>query len=106
MQLTLYREEVNMKKVNQWSDQEVTPLVIKLHDTDSITDQTLDGVRAELTQQGWNKTQAVYAEMIVKLFGKDILVKDVKLDTRESNQNEKLKEENIKNWKRLEVLGA
>ena len=25
-----------MKKVNQWSDQEVTPLVIKLHDTDSI----------------------------------------------------------------------
>ncbi len=34
-----------------------------------------------------------------------ILVKDVKLDTRESNQNEKLKEENIKNWKRIEVLG-
>ena len=34
-----------------------------------------------------------------------ILVKDVKLDTRESNQNEKLKEVNIKNWKRMEVLG-
>ena len=34
-----------------------------------------------------------------------ILVKDVKLDTRESNQNEKLKEDNIKNWKRIEVLG-
>ena len=33
-----------------------------------------------------------------------ILVKDVKLDTRESNQNEKLKEDNIKNWKRIEVL--
>ena len=33
------------------------------------------------------------------------LVKDVKLDTRESNQNEKLKEVNIKNWKRMEVLG-
>ena len=33
------------------------------------------------------------------------LVKDVKLDTRESNQNEKLKEDNIKNWKRIEVLG-
>ena len=33
------------------------------------------------------------------------LVKDVKLDTRESNQNEKLKEDNIKNWKRMEVLG-
>ena len=33
-----------------------------------------------------------------------ILVKDVKLDTRESNQNENLKEENIKNWKRIEVL--
>ncbi len=33
-----------------------------------------------------------------------ILVKDVKLDTRESSQNEKLKEENIKNWKRIEVL--
>ena len=33
-----------------------------------------------------------------------ILVKDVKLDTRESNQNEELKEENIKNWKRMEVL--
>ena len=32
------------------------------------------------------------------------LVKDVKLDTRESNQNEKLKEDNIKNWKRIEVL--
>ncbi len=34
-----------------------------------------------------------------------LLVKDVKLDTRESNQNEKLKEDNIKNWKRVEVLG-
>ena len=33
------------------------------------------------------------------------LVKDVKLDTRESNQNEKLNEDNIKNWKRIEVLG-
>ena len=32
------------------------------------------------------------------------LVKDVKLDTRESNRNEKLKEDNIKNWKRIEVL--
>ena len=34
-----------------------------------------------------------------------LLVKDVKLDTRESNQNENLKDENIKNWKRIEVLG-
>ncbi len=34
-----------------------------------------------------------------------ILVKDVKLDTREINQNEKSKEDNIKNWKRIEVLG-
>ncbi len=34
-----------------------------------------------------------------------ILVKDVKLDTREGNQNKILKEENIKNWKRIEVLG-
>ena len=34
-----------------------------------------------------------------------ILVKDVKLDTRESTQNEKLKDDNIKNWKRIEVLG-
>ena len=34
-----------------------------------------------------------------------ILVKDVKLDTRENTQNEKLKENNIKNWKRIEVLG-
>ncbi len=34
-----------------------------------------------------------------------LLVKDVKLDTRESNQNENLKEDNIKNWKRIEVLG-
>ena len=33
------------------------------------------------------------------------LVKDVKLDTRESTKNEKLKEDNIKNWKRIEVLG-
>ncbi len=33
------------------------------------------------------------------------LVKDVKLDSRESNQNENLKDENIKNWKRIEVLG-
>ena len=33
------------------------------------------------------------------------LVKDVKLDTRENTQNEKLKENNIKNWKRIEVLG-
>ena len=34
-----------------------------------------------------------------------ILVKDVNLDTRESSQNKILKEENIKNWKRIEVLG-
>ena len=34
-----------------------------------------------------------------------ILVKDVKLDTREVSQNKILKEENIKNWKRIEVLG-
>ena len=34
-----------------------------------------------------------------------ILVKDVKLDTREASQNKILKEENIKNWKRIEVLG-
>ncbi len=34
-----------------------------------------------------------------------ILVKNVKLDTRESGQNKILKEENIKNWKRIEVLG-
>ncbi len=33
------------------------------------------------------------------------LVKDVKLDTREGSQNKILKEENIKNWKRIEVLG-
>ena len=34
-----------------------------------------------------------------------ILVKDVKLDTREGSQNKILQEENIKNWKRIEVLG-
>ncbi len=34
-----------------------------------------------------------------------LLVKDVKLDTRESNQKENLNEEKIKNWKRIEVLG-
>ncbi len=34
-----------------------------------------------------------------------ILVKDVKLDTREGSQNKIFKEENIKNWKRIEVLG-
>ncbi len=34
-----------------------------------------------------------------------ILVKDIKLDTRESSENKSLKEENIKNWKRIEVLG-
>ena len=34
-----------------------------------------------------------------------ILVKDVKLDTREGSQNKILNEENIKNWKRIEVLG-
>ena len=34
-----------------------------------------------------------------------ILVKDVKLDTREGSQKKILKEENIKNWKRIEVLG-
>ncbi len=34
-----------------------------------------------------------------------ILVKDVKLDSREINQNKNIKEDNIKNWKRIEVLG-
>ena len=38
-------------------------------------------------------------------FASYILIKDVKLDTRESGQNKILKEENIKNWKRIEVLG-
>ena len=33
-----------------------------------------------------------------------ILVKDVKLDTREIDLNKNSKEENIKNWKRIEVL--
>ncbi len=33
-----------------------------------------------------------------------IFVKDVKLDTREGSENKSLKEENIKNWKRIEVL--
>ena len=33
-----------------------------------------------------------------------ILVKEVKLDTREGSENKSLKEENIKNWKRIEVL--
>ena len=30
---------------------------------------------------------------------------EFKLDTREGSQNKILKEENIKNWKRIEVLG-
>ena len=34
-----------------------------------------------------------------------ILVKEVKLESREGSQNKILKEENIKNWKRIEVLG-
>ncbi len=38
-------------------------------------------------------------------FASYILVKEVKLDTREGIQNKSLKEENIKNWKRIEVLG-
>ena len=33
-----------------------------------------------------------------------VLVKDVKLDTRESDQEEKFKEDQIKQWKRTEVL--
>ena len=33
------------------------------------------------------------------------LVKDVKLDTRETDQDAKFKEEKIKQWKRIEVLG-
>ena len=43
--------------------------------------------------------------LICLLLASYFLVKDVKLDTRESTQNEKLKEDNIKNWKRIEVLG-
>ena len=76
MQLTLYREEVNMKK-NQWTDLSVEPLVVTLNDTKAADDQTLDAVRSAVVQEGWNTTQARYAEIIVKLFGKDILARDV-----------------------------
>lgn len=66
-----------MVKKNQWDDVTVTPLVISSNDSDDVIDKTLDGVRSKLTVAGWNHTQAVYAQMIVKLFGKDILVSEV-----------------------------
>ena len=60
-----------------------------------------------LTMIIWQDLWVIFS-LIVLIFlplASYILVKDVKLDTRESNQNEKLKEDNIKNWKRIEVLG-
>ncbi len=59
-----------------------------------------------LTMIIWQDLWVIFS-LIVLIFlplASYILVKDVKLDTRESNQNEKLKEDNIKNWKRIEVL--
>ena len=66
-----------MVKKNQWSNREVTPLVINSIDNDVVTDQTLDSIRSKLTVAGWNHAQAVYGEMIVAMFGKDILVSEV-----------------------------
>ncbi len=60
-----------------------------------------------LTMIIWQDLWVIFS-LIVLIFlplASYILVKDVKLDTRESNQNKKLKEDNIKNWKRVEVLG-
>ncbi len=60
-----------------------------------------------LTMIIWQELWVIFS-LIVLIFlplASYILVKDVKLDTRESTQNEKLKDDNIKNWKRIEVLG-
>ncbi len=60
-----------------------------------------------LTMIIWQDLWIIFS-LIVLIFlplASYILVKDVKLDTRESTQNEKLKDDNIKNWKRIEVLG-
>ncbi len=60
-----------------------------------------------LTLIVWQDLWVIFS-LIVLIFlplASYILVKDVKLDTREGSENKSLKEENIKNWKRMEVLG-
>ncbi len=59
-----------------------------------------------LTMIIWQDLWVIFS-LIVLIFlplASYILVKDVKLDSRESYQNENFKEDNIKNWKRIEVL--
>ncbi len=60
-----------------------------------------------LTLTAWQELWIIFS-LIILIFlpiASYYLVKDVNLDTRESNQNENSKEKNIKNWKRIEVLG-
>ncbi len=66
-----------MVKKNQWSDQEVTPLVINNVNADGTVDKRLISICKKLETDGWNDTQAVYGRMICKLFGDDILVTEV-----------------------------
>ena len=59
-----------------------------------------------LTLLIWQELWTIFS-LIILIFlplASYFLVKDVKLDTRESNQTTNLKVENIKNWKRIEVL--
>ncbi len=60
-----------------------------------------------LTLIVWQDLWVIFSLIILIClpFASYILVKDVKLDTREGSQKKILKEENIKNWKRIEVLG-
>ena len=60
-----------------------------------------------LTLMAWQELWIIFS-LIILIFlpiASYYLVKNVNLDTRESNQNENSKEKNIKNWKRIEVLG-
>ena len=60
-----------------------------------------------LTLMAWQNIWIIISisVLIILPLGSYFLVKDVKLDTRETDQDTKFKEEKIKQWKRIEVLG-
>ena len=60
-----------------------------------------------LTLMAWQNIWIIISisVLIILPLASYFLVKDVKLDTRETDQDAKFKEEKIKQWKRIEVLG-
>ena len=56
---------------------EVKPLLVSIHDTEFQVDKRLSAIVRKIINEGWNKHQARYGEMICDLIGHDLLVTEV-----------------------------